>query len=103
MAEQMSVDEDGDGVATTEGDCRDDLPQVYPDAPEICDGLDNDCDTVVDDLQKPVTEAPPTQRTSEHVAVVPAAVTTENSVIASVRLFPTRPAETKVMMIVTAL
>ena len=52
MAGRQACDEDGDGVTTTDGDCRDDLPQVYPGAPEICDGLDNDCDTVVDDLQE---------------------------------------------------
>jgi hypothetical protein len=36
-------DRDGDGVNATE-DCDDDDVTVYPGAPEICDGQDNDCD-----------------------------------------------------------
>ncbi len=37
-------DADGDGVVSCAGDCDDTLPNVYPGAPEACDGLDNDCD-----------------------------------------------------------
>ncbi|WKZ64872.1 MAG: MopE-related protein [Flavobacteriales bacterium] len=36
------------GTATQGGDCDDADDTVYPGAPELCDGLDNDCDEVVD-------------------------------------------------------
>ncbi len=39
-------DRDGDGFSD---DCDDDNPAVFPGAAEYCDGLDNDCNTVVDD------------------------------------------------------
>ena len=41
-------DEDGDGSLVTE-DCNDADDTIYPSAPEICDGLDNDCDTDADE------------------------------------------------------
>ena len=40
-------DADGDGVDRCSGDCNDLVAQVYPGAPEICDGLDNDCDGMI--------------------------------------------------------
>ena len=36
-------DKDGDGRFTCENDCDDENPNIYLDAPEICDGFDNDC------------------------------------------------------------
>ena len=44
-------DEDGDGYTLDEGDCDDEDASSYPEALEICDGLDNDCDG-----QVPLTE-----------------------------------------------
>jgi predicted outer membrane repeat protein len=38
------LDLDGDGFSPAEGDCHDANPDTHPDAQEICDGIDNDCD-----------------------------------------------------------
>ena len=43
------LDEDGDGVSIAGGDCDDTLEAVHPNAPELRDGLDNDCDGAVDE------------------------------------------------------
>ncbi len=43
----VDTDVDGDGVANID-DCDPLDATVYPGAPEICDGLDNDCDGVAD-------------------------------------------------------
>ena len=42
-----SADRDGDGTPNFD-DCQPDDPTSYPGAPEICDGVDNDCDTRID-------------------------------------------------------
>lgn len=68
----LTLDRDGDGhVAPRPGmapgapgacgdDCNDDDPLVFPGARELCDGLDNDCNGVVDDAARwvPVTTPP---------------------------------------------
>ncbi len=41
-------DADGDGF-DADVDCDDDDAQINPDATEVCDGLDNDCDELVDE------------------------------------------------------
>jgi len=42
------LDNDGDGVLPMDGDCDDGEPAVAGGFTEICDGLDNDCDGLVD-------------------------------------------------------
>ena len=43
------------GYVADNTDCDDDDDTVYPDAPELCDGLDNDCDGQVDDDDADIT------------------------------------------------
>jgi hypothetical protein len=50
------VDADGDG-AYEATDCDDADPRRYPSADEICDGVDNDCDELVDDDDEDVVDA----------------------------------------------
>ena len=38
-----------EGAATVDGDCDDADPAVNPDAQEVCDAVDNNCDALVDD------------------------------------------------------
>ena len=47
--DQGSVDGDGDGTSADGGDCDDTDNTVYIGAPELEDGLDNDCDGLVDE------------------------------------------------------
>ena len=43
-----AVDTDGDGY-TSDVDCNDNDPAINPDATEICDGKDNNCDGAIDE------------------------------------------------------
>ena len=42
-------DNDNDGSSEDEGDCDDNDPLVNPDAQEVCDGVDNDCNDGIDE------------------------------------------------------
>jgi hypothetical protein len=53
---RQCLDRDGDGFSAgpdcdpnAQLDCNDDNPQTSPASRELCDGLDNDCDGVIDD------------------------------------------------------
>ncbi|HEU5179538.1 MAG TPA: MopE-related protein [Candidatus Polarisedimenticolia bacterium] len=42
-------DADGDGMSICDGDCNDGNPAIHPGALEVCDGLDDDCDSQIDE------------------------------------------------------
>ena len=48
MGDACDVDDDNDGIADEE-DCQPLDPDFYPNAPEACNGLDDDCDDLIDE------------------------------------------------------
>jgi hypothetical protein len=43
------VDLDEDGFGQGQGDCDDNNPNIHPDAEEVCDGVDNNCNNEIDE------------------------------------------------------
>ena len=56
----QAIDADGDGWSPLEGDCDDDDVTAYPDATEVCDHVDNDCDLLTDEDPAPNERFPDT-------------------------------------------
>lgn len=48
VIDEEPCDGDGDGFSTAEGDCDDGDPGIHPGATEVLNGVDDDCDGVVD-------------------------------------------------------
>ena len=46
---KVGGDEDGDGYLASVDDCDDNNADVHPNATELCDGIDNNCDGTVDE------------------------------------------------------
>ncbi len=51
-----SFDDDDDGYTECTGDCNDGNASIFPGAQELCDGLDNDCNFMVDEQTQPPQE-----------------------------------------------
>jgi len=49
LSSNIQVDGDADGVTSEDGDCNDYNPDINPNATEVCDGEDNDCDGTIDE------------------------------------------------------
>jgi hypothetical protein len=48
--EKMQIpDSDGDGYTVNDGDCDDNNLNIYPNAAELCNSIDDDCDGEVDE------------------------------------------------------
>lgn len=46
---EVETDADNDGVTLGDGDCNDARSDIYPGAEELPDGVDNDCDLIIDE------------------------------------------------------
>lgn len=55
VSSTVAVCPEPSGYALRDGDCQDNLPGVHPEAVEVCDGLDNNCDLMIDEGVEPQT------------------------------------------------
>ena len=46
--EDQNHDKDGDGFTENDGDCDDANDDIHPNATEVCDEIDNNCNDVID-------------------------------------------------------
>jgi hypothetical protein len=54
VLEAMASDDDLDGYTENQGDCDDASDVVFPGAVEVDNGVDDDCDGAVDEVDAPV-------------------------------------------------
>jgi hypothetical protein len=47
--ETAAIDADGDTFTVADGDCDDSDDTIYPGADEVCDGVDNNCNAMIDE------------------------------------------------------
>jgi predicted outer membrane repeat protein len=67
--EDTDACEQPDGYVEVAGDCDDDEASTYPDAPELCDGVDSDCaDVLVEALWQAAAGGPPVELTADLAA-----------------------------------
>lgn len=64
--DQIDADQDSFGAAC---DCNDSEPLAYPDALEVCDGIDNNCNNQIDENKSLRITFSRTYKISEHVYV----------------------------------
>ena len=49
VVDKQDEDFDGDGFSEDDGDCDDNNVLLSPNTPEICDGIDNNCNDIIDE------------------------------------------------------
>ena len=49
QAGDADIDDDGDGFSENQGDCNDNNDQIHPNATEVCNNVDDDCNGTADD------------------------------------------------------
>jgi len=65
-------DQDNDGYTTCAGDCNDSVAAIHPNAVEVFNGVDDNCNNVIDDVVEVVTITLATYRISNSTLTVEA-------------------------------